>query len=310
MIVRLEFIVNAFASSVTARTRVVIAKALSADHEVVVRETEQRNHATELAADAAARGIDAVIVLGGDGTMNEAANGLVGTDCALGVLPGGSTNVFARAVGFTNDPIEAAGELLGGLATQSFKTVGLGKANDRHFLFHCGLRFDAAIVEWVEERGEIKRFAGHPMFAWSALRTWINMGRGAKPLHVKAEHDDVCDEMEAAWVIVMNTNPYTFVGNRPFNVAPRCTLDSPLTLLAFENLSAFTLGNASLQALRNARNGAEGSPHLTHLSDVTSALVDSTKTFGWQMDGDYLGTTTAVNFSYVPDAIRLILPER
>ena len=81
--VRLLLVVNSSASSVTARGRVVITKALSADHDVTVAETTRRGHATRLAQGAAADGVDVVVVLGGDGTLNEAANGLAGTDTAL-----------------------------------------------------------------------------------------------------------------------------------------------------------------------------------------------------------------------------------
>ncbi|MHB8506927.1 MAG: diacylglycerol kinase family protein, partial [Acidimicrobiales bacterium] len=98
---RILFIVNASASSVTARARVVIQKALGADHAVGLAATSRRGHATRLAQGAAADGVDVVVVLGGDGTVNEAANGLVGTATALAVLPGGSTNVFARTLGMT-----------------------------------------------------------------------------------------------------------------------------------------------------------------------------------------------------------------
>src|SRR5664279_4271791 len=113
---RLLLLVNASAASVTARARVVIQKALAADHDVSVAETSRRGHASRLALGAAADGLDAVIVLGGDGTLNEAANGLAGSGTALGVLPGGSTNVYARTIGMANDPIEATGELLTALS--------------------------------------------------------------------------------------------------------------------------------------------------------------------------------------------------
>ena len=110
--VRVLLIVNAFASSVTARSMVVIRKAFSADHDVELVETTRRGHAARLARGAANEGVDVVVVMGGDGTLNEAANGLVGTDTALAVLPGGSTNVFARTIGLPNDPVEATGVLL------------------------------------------------------------------------------------------------------------------------------------------------------------------------------------------------------
>ena len=147
---RVLLVVNASASSVTPRTRVVIAKALAADHSVEVAETSRRGHASRLAQGAAASGVDVVVVLGGDGTVNEAANGLAGSSTALGVLPGGSTNVFARTIGCPNDPIEATGQLLAALSRRSIRRVGLGSANGRYFLFHAGIGFDAAVVEQVE----------------------------------------------------------------------------------------------------------------------------------------------------------------
>ena len=112
---RVLLLVNSAASSVTGRRRVVIQKALSADHEVSLAETVRRGHATRLARSAASDGVDVVVVLGGDGTLNEAANGLAGTGTALAALPGGSTNVFARIIGLPDDPIEAAGQLLDAL---------------------------------------------------------------------------------------------------------------------------------------------------------------------------------------------------
>ena len=131
----------------------MIQKALSADHEVAVAETSRRGHASRLAQGAAADGVDVVVVLGGDGTLNEAANGLAETETALGVLPGGSTNVFARTIGQPIDPIEATGSLLNALARGSVERVGLGSVNGRYFLFHTGVGFDAAVVAQVEKRG-------------------------------------------------------------------------------------------------------------------------------------------------------------
>ena len=100
-------VVNPLASSVTGRTRVVIQKALSADHRVEVAVTQRRDHATKIAENAAKDGIDIVVVLGGDGTLNEVAHGLVDSGTAIAALPGGSTNVFARTLGVPDDPIEA-----------------------------------------------------------------------------------------------------------------------------------------------------------------------------------------------------------
>src|SRR5687768_17831665 len=104
---RVLLVTNSFAGSVSARAHEVITKALSADFKLEAEETKSRDHATELARDAVERGFDAVVAFGGDGTINEIAQALVGTDVALGVLPGGSTNVLVRSLGVPNDPIEA-----------------------------------------------------------------------------------------------------------------------------------------------------------------------------------------------------------
>ncbi|MHB8467273.1 MAG: diacylglycerol/lipid kinase family protein, partial [Acidimicrobiales bacterium] len=171
---RLLLLVNTSASSVTARGRVVIQKALSADHVVHVAETSRRGHATRLAMGAAADGTDVVVALGGDGTLNEAANGLAGTRTALAVLPGGSTNVFARTIGLTNDPIEATGQLLAALARPaSIRSIGLASLNGRYFLFNAGVGFDAAVIAQVERRSHLKRWAGHPLFVYAGFATWF-----------------------------------------------------------------------------------------------------------------------------------------
>ena len=112
-------------------------------------------------------------MLAGDGTLNEAADGLVGTDTAIAPLPGGSTNVYARSLGIPDDPVEAAGELLDALDRKSFRRIGLGRIGDRHFLFHCGVGFDAAVVEAVERRAAFKRYAAHPLFVMAAFDTWL-----------------------------------------------------------------------------------------------------------------------------------------
>ncbi len=180
---KLLLLVNASASSVTPRVRVLIQEALQADHDVTAAETSRRGHASRLAKGAVADGYDVVVVLGGDGTVNEAANGLAGSSTALGLLPGGSTNVFARTIGFTNDPVEAAAELLLALRVpqRSIRRIGLGSANDRYFLFHAGMGFDAAVVEQVERRGSLKRFAGHPLFLYATVDTWLRHYDRSKP---------------------------------------------------------------------------------------------------------------------------------
>src|SRR3954468_8338979 len=216
---KLLLIVNTSASAVTARARVVIRKALSADHDVTVAETTRRGNATRLAQDAAAAGYDAVVVLGGDGTLNEAANGLAGSTTALATLPGGSTNVFARTIGVAQDPVEATGQLLGALARGSFRRIGLGSVNGRYFLFPVGMGFDAAVVSQVERRAALKRYAGHPLFVWAAFSTWFRPYPRSGPAP-RVELPGRAPVEDAYLAICPNSHPPTSLGNNPPNLAP------------------------------------------------------------------------------------------
>src|SRR5919106_484658 len=235
-LMRLLLLVNESASSVTPRSRVVLQRALWAAHDVTLAETSRRGHATRLAQGAAADGVDVVVVLGGDGTLNEAANGLARTACALAPLPGGSTNVFARTIGLPNDPIEATGGSLDALARRSIRRVGLGSVNDRYFLFHTGVGFDAAVVEQVERRSDLKRYAGHPLFVYAGFDTWIRHFDRSRP-RFSVQHADGSVVDDGYLTIVLNTNPYTFLGNRPLDLAPEATLDRGLTALTVRTMA-------------------------------------------------------------------------
>jgi diacylglycerol kinase family enzyme len=306
VVLKLLLLVNSSASSVTARGRVVIQKALSADHEVTLAETSRRGHATRLAQGAAAAGTDVVVVLGGDGTLNEAANGLAGTDTALAALPGGSTNVFARTIGLPNDPIEATGELLDALGRGSIRRVGLGSVNGRFFLFHVGMGFDAAVVQQVERRAALKRYAGHPLFVYAGFATWFRHYDRSRP-RFAVEHADGSMVDDAYLAICLNTNPYTFLGNRPLDLAPEATLDRSLVMVTVRTLDfaktlaiiASALGSGTY--LRSNRN-------VDYRTDVESLTVVGHGPFPYQVDGDYLGNVRRLDVAYVPDALTLVAP--
>jgi diacylglycerol kinase family enzyme len=304
--VRILLIVNAAASSVTARGQVVIRKALSADHKVAMAETSRRGHASRLARGAAADGTELVVVLGGDGTLNEAANGLVGTDCALATLPGGSTNVFARTLGYPNDPVEAVGVLLEALDEDAIESVGLGSVNDRYFLFHAGLGYDAAVVNQVERRSGLKRWAGHPLFAWSAVTTWMRHYDHSTPaFSVQFADGTVVDD--GYFTIVSNTDPYTFLGNRPFSVAPDAGLDKPLAVTTMRSLKLHTVLSVVSSSLGTGKR-ARSHRKVSYRHHVEALRVVGHRPFPYQLDGDYLGEAEELIIEHRPNALRLVLP--
>lgn len=305
---RILLIVNSFASSVTARSMVVINKAFSADHEVDLAETSRRGHATRLALGAASDGYDAVVVMGGDGTLNEAANGLMGTDTALAVLPGGSTNVFARQIGLPNDPVEATGVLLDSLAAESIRPIGLGTVQGRGFLFHTGMGFDAAVVEQVERRSSLKRYAGHPLFVYAGFATWFRHYDHSRPrMAVRLSDGRVVDD--AYFTIVLNTSPYTYLGNRGLDLTPEATLDNGLSVVAIRTMDfARTLGliGSAIGSGRHLRS----SRHAVVAHDIDHLSVTGHGPFPYQVDGDFLGHAETLEFDHRPEALRLVVPVR
>ena len=303
---KLLLLVNSSASSVTARSRVVIQKALSADHEVTVAETSRRGHATRLAQGAASSGTEVVVVLGGDGTLNEAANGLAGSTCALAALPGGSTNVFARTIGLPNDPIEATGALLDALVRRSIDRVGLGVVNGRYFLFHVGIGFDAAVVEQVEKRSGLKRYAGHPLFVYAAFLTWFRHYDRSRPrFALRLQDGSVIDD--GYFAICLKTNPYTFLGNRPFNVAPEAGFDSGLSLVTFRSIGFTTLIGGAASALGSGRR-LKRDRRIDRRSDLAEVTITGHGPVPYQVDGDYLGDIDRLVLKHEPDCLDLVMP--
>jgi diacylglycerol kinase family enzyme len=331
---RLLLLVNTSASSVTPRARVVIQKALAADHDVHMAETSRRGHATRLALGAAADGMDAVVALGGDGTLNEAANGLAGTSTALAVVPGGSTNVFARTIGLANDPIEATGQLLAALGRAgSVRRIGLGSVNGRYFLFNAGVGLDAAVIARVDRRRALKRWAAHPLFVASAVSTWArHYERGRPSVRVRfpgaggapganasaasaaaastATSPPSSDEesIDGYFVLALNSDPYTFLGDRPLHLVPEATLDRGVALVTFQTLRALPFARVVASALGVGKpvEGRSGVDVRTDLSafDVSTLL----RPLPAQVDGEYLGDVERAEFKYEPDVLRVVFP--
>jgi len=300
---RLLLVVNSFASSVTARNTVVVHQKLARHHDVQVVETNRRGHATRFAQDAARRGIDAVVSFGGDGTLNEVATGVAGTDTALAVLPGGSTNVFARTIGIPNDALEAVDLLVGALDRGNIAPIGLGRCNGRYFTFHTGIGYDAAVVRRVEERAALKRYAGHPLFVAASLRTWaLDFDRSAP--HFGVDFGDGNPVGDAYFTIVMNTNPYTFLGNRPLDLVPGTEPGAGLSVVTFRSMNAGHILRSLGSALKGG--GIPDAPWLDIRRNVASLSVGNPVSFPYQLDGDYLGETQQLGFEHVPDAVRLV----
>ena len=301
---RILLIVNSFASSVTPRNTVLVHEHLAKHHDVQVVETNERGHATRFAQDAASRGLDAVVGFGGDGTLNEIATGLAGSDTALAMLPGGSTNVFVRTLGIANDPMVALTQLMAGIDRNEIERVSLGQANGRYFTFHAGIGYDAAVVEQVERRSSLKRIVGQPLFAYSALHSWF------KSYDRKYPHFTMNIDGRAIpngfFSVVLNTNPYTFVGKHPIHLSSAASLEKKLVVVTFRKMTTPLMLKTLYSALR--RGGLETSSGIDIATDVERVKFEFPAPFPYQLDGDYLGDTTSIDIKHCPEALRLVRP--
>jgi diacylglycerol kinase family enzyme len=306
--VRVLVVANPNATATTVRERDVLAHALGSAAELEIAETANRGHAAALACRAMRDGTDVVVALGGDGTVNEVVNGLL-TDGvhdavpALGIVPAGSTNVFARALGLPNDRIEATGALLEGLRTGSRRAVSLGMADDRWFVFAAGVGFDAAVVGSVERHRRRGTRSTHPLYARVAIREFFRTDRRDPKLRVElgdgTTHDDVY------FLIVANADPWTYVGKRPLRPTPEVTLDTGLAIYARRRMGALGViyGMARMSAAR---------PHIgkwgAHVAyDLDTVTVRADEPMPVQVDGDYLEPREKLVLRSVAHALRIVV---
>jgi len=271
---------------------------------VSMAETSRPGHASSLARGAAAAGCEVVAVLGGDGTLNEAANGLAGTATALAVLPGGSTNVFARSIGLPNDPVEATGQLLGALDRRSMKQVNLGSVNGRYFLFNAGFGFDAAVVARADRRSTLKRYAGQPLFAWAALSAWVSGYDRSRP-RMRVEVDGREVTADGRFAVCLNSDPYTFVRDRPLTLAPGTGLHTPLAVVTFSDLTL----TAFLPAVAGAATGSRRlRPGMARTTGAQRVVITGYGPLPYQVDGEYLGEHEHFEVVNEGHALRLVVP--
>lgn len=286
--------------------------------------TEYRGHARDLGRQAAeSDDIDLVVALGGDGTVNEVVNGLLhaGPDPErlprLAVVPGGSTNVFARALGLPNDAVEATGAILDALREGSERTVGMGltagtpgtedeAVPSRWFTFCAGLGFDAGVVGRVEQQRERGKKSTHALYLRQVVRQFLqepNRRHGTITLEVPGE-DPVTDLVLS---IVCNTSPWTYLGNRPVYAAPKASFDTGLDVLGLSRMSTVAVARYGTQLLASSPERGPHGKHVSSLHDLTEFTLHSKVPLPLQMDGDHLGLRTSVTFTGVRRALRVIV---
>ncbi len=304
---KILLIVNPYASSVTPRSRQAVVDTLSVDgHELAVSETNARDHATELARQAANDGADVVAVLGGDGTVNEAGHALVGTETAVAPLPGGSTNVFSRTAGFDRRLQRAALQLRELLERGAVRSIPVGSVNGRHFLFHVGIGFDAAVVAQVEARSHLKRKLGQAVFVYAAFAAYFRHYDHSRP-RFAARFPDGTDVDAGYFMICLNSDPYTYFGRRPLTAAPDARDGRGLATVTLRSFTVPTVLGVFGSAMGSGKR-LRSHPRVDYRTDLDGLEVIGHGPVPYQVDGDYLGETEHLSIAYHRDALRLIAP--
>ena len=307
---RALLVVNPRATTTSARGRDVLARALASDLKLDTVETERRGHAIELGARAVDEAYDLVVVLGGDGTVNEVVNGLLRSHDeepsaddrpALAVVPGGATNVFHRALDIPRDPVEATGALLDALRERRSRLLGLGRVDDRWFTFTAGLGLDADAVRAVEQARAKGKSAAPTRYAVTAVRRFFAADRRSPALTLERPGEEPVEGLFLA--IVANTAPWTYFGNRPVVLTPTAAFDRGLDLVAMRRLR--TVGTLWAASGMLGGSGIRGRAAVV-LEDLTEFTLVADRPVHLQVDGDYLGEREAARFRSVPAAIRVI----
>jgi len=306
---RALLVVNPKATTTSERSRDVLVRALRTEVDITVAYTRRRGHAAALAKDAATAGAEVVVTLGGDGTVNEVVNGLMdaggkaGDRPALAVVPGGSTNVFARSIGMPKDWAEGAGVILEAIREGRSRTIGLGRADDRYFTFCAGLGIDAEVVRRVERA----RLRGRTSTPWLYMRStlsqyFLETDRRQPPLTLERPGEQ--PDSGLATVIVQNTAPWTYLGDRPVNPCPEASFDAGLDVMALRELHVPSTTRTVQQIL--ARRPRPHGKRVLALHDLEAFTLRSERPMAFQLDGDFLGERNKIEFLSVPEALRIV----
>jgi diacylglycerol kinase family enzyme len=302
---RMLVIVNPYASTVSDRLKNLVVYALQGRYEVDAIDTQARGHATELCREAAREGYDVVVAFGGDGTVNEAANGLAGSGTPLTCLPGGRTNVYCRMLGIPTEIVDATEHLLHLADDWRPRRVDLARVNDRHFLFSAGVGLDASVVERVDAHPRLKARYGPWFYTAVSIRTFTRSYLFRPP---RLEATTGSDAVTGVTVIVQNGSPYTYFGDRPVNMGEGAELTSgDLAGIVLERASAIDIPTVIWRSLsQRARLAHHRRVHA--FSGVSGLRVRSLdgRPLPLQVDGDYIGVVPEASFGLTPAGIAVV----
>jgi diacylglycerol kinase family enzyme len=303
---RMLLIVNPYAATVSQRIRELVVRAMNARYEVDVVDTDAPGHATVLSREAAHEGYDVVVAFGGDGTVNEVANGLLGSATPLCALPGGSANVFVKMLGIPGDPIDATEHVLALADDWRSRKIDLGVVNGRCFTFNSGVGLDASVVERVDARPDLKARFGPHFFTFKALTTFARRYLLRAP---RIEASVAGQTLRGVTIVVQNGAPYTYFHDHAIEISEGAALDSG-TLAGAILRRATPLGLAMVGArgLLSPRLRTVEHRQVDGFRDVEQLVVRTAdgRPLPLQVDGDFLGDVDEARYSIKPRALNVV----
>jgi diacylglycerol kinase family enzyme len=302
---RMLVIVNPYATTMSVRLKQLVVYALQGRYEVESIDTQRRGHATELTAAAAAEKFDVVVAFGGDGTVNEVANGLAGTGTPLTVLPGGSNNVFCKMLAIPTDVVDATEHLLGLADRWQPRAVDLGRINGRWFTFAAGVGLDASVVERVDSHPQLKARFGAWYYTEAAVVTFLRKYVVNPP---KLEIEVGGERVRGVSLAFQNAVPYTYFKSRPVNMVEGAALDSgDLAGVMLTRARPYDVPTVTFRALSGAARIAKHKAirAFAGIHEATVRSVDG-RAVPLQVDGDHMSDETVAELSVGAGALRVV----
>ncbi len=309
---RMLIIVNPYATTVSDRLRNLVVYALQGRFDVEAVATEAQNHATEIGRQAIDGGYDVVVAFGGDGTLNEVANGLAGTDLPVAILPGGSTNVVGRTLGIPNDVVDATEHLLALADDWAPRKIDLGRVDQRRFVFACGVGIDATVVRRVDQNPRLKAKAGPYYYSWAGFSSFYRRYL-LKAVRLRIDVAGA-GSVEGVTAIAQNSEPFTYFASRPIRVCEGIGIDDGTLSLAVLKRAAQRDMPSLIPRLFSDTRTTAGHKQVVHFDDVVAATVESLtedrdgspRPFPVQVDGDYIGDRTRIELGIEPGGLTIV----
>jgi diacylglycerol kinase family enzyme len=292
---RMLVIINPVATKMSEKLKSLVVYALQGRYEVTTRETEGKGHAIEICREAAAQHYDVVVAFGGDGTVNEAANGLAG----------GSNNVVAKLLGISTDVVDATQQLLHLADRWETRTVDLGIVNGRYFTFAAGMGLDASVVERVDRNPMLKKRFGPFYFVECAIVTFLRK-YVVHPPRLAVEVDG--RTVGGVSLFVQNAENYTYFNNRPVPLVEGARFDSGnLAGVVLTRARPYDVPTVTFRALSGAARIAKHRG-IDAFGAFHEAIVRSTdgRAIPIQVDGDHIDDVLEARFSVAPGALHVV----